>query len=98
MPHNSTKRVSGGNARRTTKIPTTTAITLAPTHVRPDVAAQYCGLSAFRIEELMRSGLLGYKIVPGSDSRVIPLKVLDKFMDSLPLQSGALAGRGCNAA
>jgi hypothetical protein len=84
--------------RRTAKPSTTTVINLTPRSVRPDVAAQYLGTVPSRIEELMRDGLLKFKILPGSDARVIPLKELDKFFDDLPLQSGALAGRGKNAA
>ena len=66
--------------------------------MRPDVAAQYLGVSPFRVEEWMRDGLLEFVVPPGSDSRVIPIRVLDEFFDSLPLQKGALAGRGRNVA
>jgi hypothetical protein len=83
--------------RRTAK-PSTVVIHLTPKAVRPDVAAQYLGVTPFRIEELMRDGLLEFKILPGSDSRVVPIAALDKFFDSLPAQRGALAGRGRNVA
>ncbi len=79
---------------KTSKPSTTVVLQITPKGMRPDVAAQYLGVSPFRIEELMRDGLLGFKILPGSDSRVIPVKVLDAFFDTLPLQNGALAGRG----
>lgn len=69
-----------------------------PKAMRPDVAAQYLGVTPFRIEEWLREGLLEFIVPPGSDSRVIPIKVLDKFFDSLPLQKGTLAGRGRSAA
>lgn len=71
---------------------------LAPIGLRPDCAAQYLGTTPFRIEELMREGVLEFVILPGGDSRVIPIEVLDKFFANLPRQKGALAGRGRNAA
>jgi hypothetical protein len=92
-------RTSGNSpTRRTAKPTTTTVIQITPKAVRPDVAAQYLGVTPFRIEELMREGLLEFKILPGSDSRVISIDALDKFFDSLPNQKGALAGRGRNLA
>ena len=42
--------------------------------------------------------LRGFVVPPGSDSRVIPIDVLDKFFSNLPRQKGALAGRGRNVA
>jgi predicted site-specific integrase-resolvase len=66
--------------------------------MRPDVAAQYLGVTPFRVEEWMREGLLEFVVPPGTDSRVIPVDVLDKFFSSLPRQKGALAGRGRNVA
>jgi hypothetical protein len=83
--------------RRTAKPPSTAVvIQLTPKGVRPDVAAQYLGVTPFRIEEWMRDGLLEFVVPPGSDSRVVPIEVLDKFFSSLPRQKGVLAGRGRN--
>ena len=79
------------------KLPIATVV-LSPRALRPDVAAEYLGVTPFRIEEWMREGLLEFVVPPGSDTRVIPITVLDKFFDSLPRQKGALAGRGRNAA
>jgi len=62
--------------------------------VRPDIAAQMLGVSPFRIEELMRSGQLQFRLLPGSDERTIPVSELIRFYDSLPLQTGKLEGRG----
>jgi hypothetical protein len=42
----------------------------------------------------MRDGTLEYVIVPGSDTRVILVETLDKFITGLPRQNGKLAGRG----
>jgi hypothetical protein len=38
----------------------------------------------------MREGLLEYVIPSGSDTRTIPLEVLDKCFDGLPRQKGSL--------
>jgi hypothetical protein len=89
---------ASSSSRKTVKPSTTTVIQLIPRGMRPDVAAQYLGVAPFRIEEWMRQGLLKFVIPPGTDERVIPVKVLDEFFDSLPLQTGALPGRGRNAA
>jgi hypothetical protein len=80
-----------------TKPPIAAVIQCTPKAVRPDVAAQYLGVTPFRIEEWMREGLLEFVVPPGSDSRVILVKTLDDFITSLPRQKGALAGRGRNA-
>jgi hypothetical protein len=45
-----------------------------------------------------KSGRLEFVVPPGTDSRVIPVDVLDKFFSGLPRQKGALAGRGRNVA
>lgn len=84
--------------KKTAKPSSAVVIQFTPKALRPDAAAQYLGTTPFRIEELMREGLLEFKILPGSDSRVISIEVLDKFFDSLPSQKGVLAGRGRSAA
>jgi hypothetical protein len=71
---------------------------LTPRALRPDAAAQYLGVTPYRVEEWMREGLLEFIVPPGSDSRIILVETLDKFIASLPRQKGALAGRGRNAA
>jgi hypothetical protein len=86
------------SGRKTAKPPTAAVIQFAPKAVRPDVAAQYIGVTPFRIEEWMREGLLEFIVPPGSDSRVILVETLDRFITSLPRQKGALAGRGRNVA
>jgi hypothetical protein len=78
--------------------PSRAVIQFTPKAMRPDVAAQYLGVTPFRVEEWMREGLLEFVVPPGTDSRVIPVDVLDKFFSSLPRQKGALAGRGRNVA
>jgi hypothetical protein len=65
--------------RKTVKPSTTTVIQLTPKGLRPDAAAEYLGVTPFRIEEWMSEGLLKYVVPPGTDSRVIPVKVLDEF-------------------
>jgi hypothetical protein len=100
MPRSTDLSKTSGTSptKKTAKPSTATVIQFTPRALRPDVAAQYLGTTPFRIEELMRDGLLEFKILPGSDSRVIPIAVLDKFFDSLPSQKGTLAGRGRNVA
>src|SRR5690349_19876874 len=71
---------------------------LAPRALRPDAAAHYLGVTPYRVEEWMREGLLEFIVPPGSDSRIILVETLDKFIVGLPRQKGALAGRGKNSA
>jgi hypothetical protein len=71
----------------------TVVVQITPKALRPDAAAVYLGVSPFRIEEWMREGLLEYVIPPGTDTRVIPVAVLDKFLASLPRQKGTLEGK-----
>jgi predicted site-specific integrase-resolvase len=71
---------------------------MTPRALRPDAAAQYLGVTPFRIEEWMRDGLLEFIVPPGSDARVILVETLDSFIASLPRQKGTLAGRGRNVA
>lgn len=45
-----------------------------------------------RIEELMRDGVLPFRIVGGA--RVIAIEDLDKYFESIPKRNGKLPGRG----
>jgi len=69
-------------------------VSITPRALRPDAAGRYLGISSFRIEELMREGVLEFVIVPGSDTRVVLVETLDKFITGLPRQNGKLPGRG----
>jgi hypothetical protein len=69
-------------------------VSIQPHALRPDTAAAYAGVTPFRVEQWLREGLVPFIVPPGSDTRIILVSDLDKFLDSLPKQSGKLAGRG----
>ncbi len=68
------------------------SLSLRPRGMRPNIAAQYLGCTPFHIEELMRGGILPFRILGGQ--RVIDVADLDKYFDSVSRQSGRLSGRG----
>ena len=75
---------------------TTTAnnirITIVPRGLRPVAAALYLGVAAARIEDLMREGKLPFRML--GDTRVLDIRDLDAYFESIPTQTGRLAGRG----
>jgi hypothetical protein len=75
---------------------TPTVVQVSPIGLRPPAAAARIGSTAFHVEELMRDGLLPYKIVGGQ--RVIPVSALDKYFESLPERTGSLPVRGVHLA
>jgi excisionase family DNA binding protein len=71
-------------------------LAIAPRCLRPPAAAIYLGTTPFYIEELMRNGELPFVLIGGA--RVVTIEALNKYVDSLPVQSGKLAGRGIHIA
>ena len=63
-----------------------------PRGMRPNIAAHYLGCTPFHIEELMRNGILPFRILGGQ--RVVDVEDLDKYFESLPKQTGRVSGRG----
>ena len=63
-----------------------------PRAMRPPMAALYIGTTPFGIEELMRNGTLPFKVV--GQSRVIMREELDRYIETVPPQTGKLSGRG----
>ena len=67
-------------------------LSLRPRGMRPNIAAHYLGCTPFHIEELMRDGILPFRILGGQ--RVIDVADLDQYFASVPKQTGRLNGRG----
>ncbi len=67
-------------------------LSIQPKCLRPPACAAYLGCTPFAIEELMRDCTLPFVLIGGA--RVVTVEALNKYVDSLPAQSGKLAGRG----
>ena len=72
--------------------PTSVTLHLRQLGLRPPASAAYLGTTPFHIEELMRDGVLPFRIVGGA--RVIAIEDLDKYFESIPKQTGRLRARG----
>ena len=68
--------------------PTSVALLLRPRGLRPPAAAAYLGTTPGQIEELMRDGILPYRVL--GNSRVVAVEDLDAYIDSIPKQTGKL--------
>jgi hypothetical protein len=67
---------------------------VSPRALRPLEAAAYIGTTPWAIEEAMRDGLLGFKII--GKARVIPVEELDKYFNKFETVTGKLPGVGKN--
>jgi hypothetical protein len=81
--------------RKPTQNPSTTSGTspgiplfLRPRALRPPAAADYLGTTSGNIEQLMRDGILPFRVL--GQVRVIAVEDLDQYLDSLPKQTGKL--------
>ena len=63
---------------------------LRPRALRPPAAADYLGTTPGNIEQVMRDGVLPFRVL--GQVRVIAIEDLDAYLDSLPKQSGKLRG------
>jgi excisionase family DNA binding protein len=61
---------------------------LRPRALRPPAAADYLGTTPGNIEQLMRDGVLPFRVL--GQVRVIAIEDLDAYLDSLPKQTGKL--------
>ena len=61
---------------------------LRPRALRPPAAADYLGTTPGNIEQLMRDGVLPFRVL--GQVRVIAIEDLDQYLDSLPKQTGKL--------
>jgi excisionase family DNA binding protein len=61
---------------------------LRPRALRPPAAADYLGTTPGQIEQLMRDGVLPFRVL--GQVRVIAIEDLDAYLDSLPRQTGKL--------
>jgi hypothetical protein len=61
---------------------------LRPRALRPPAAADYLGTTPGNIEQLMRDGVLPFRVL--GQVRVIAIEDLDAYLDSLPKQHGKL--------
>jgi excisionase family DNA binding protein len=61
---------------------------LRPRALRPPAAAEYLGTTPGNIEQLMRDGVLPFRVL--GQVRVIAIEDLDAYLDSLPKQTGKL--------
>ena len=69
---------------------------LRPRALRPPAAADYLGTTPGNIEQLIRDGVLPFRVL--GQVRVIAIEDLDKYFDSLATQEGKLVGRGIHIA
>ena len=61
---------------------------LRPRALRPPAAADYLGTTPGNIEQLMRDGVLPFRVL--GQVRVIAIEDLDAYLNSLPKQFGKL--------
>jgi hypothetical protein len=61
---------------------------LRPRALRPPAAADYLGTTPGNIEQLMRDGVLSFRVL--GQVRVIAIEDLDAYLDSIPKQTGKL--------
>src|SRR5216683_1404995 len=80
------------NLSQTSGTSPTVVVSLRPRGLRPPAAAAYLGCTPFAIEEAMRSGALRFRIVGGC--RVVAIKDLDRYFESIQPQTGKREGRG----
>jgi excisionase family DNA binding protein len=66
----------------------TVPLFLRPRALRPPAAADYLGTTPGNIEQLMRDGVLPFRVL--GQVRVIAIEDLDAYLDSLPKQTGKL--------
>jgi hypothetical protein len=68
--------------------PSSVQLFLRPRALRPPAAADYLGTTPGNIEQLMRDGVLPFRVL--GQVRVIAIEDLDAYLDSLPRQTGKL--------
>ena len=64
----------------------TITFSISPRGMRPHVAAAYLGTTPSRIDEVMRDGMLPFRML--GDARVIAVADLNQYFDSLPKETG----------
>ena len=63
----------------------TITISISPPGMRPHLAAAYLGTTPSRIEELMRDGMLPFRML--GDARVIAVEDLNEYFDSVNVRA-----------
>jgi hypothetical protein len=76
------------NLSQTSGTSPTIPLFLRPRALRPPAAADYLGTTPGNIEQLMRDGILPFRVL--GQVRVIAIEDLDAYLDSLPKQTGKL--------
>ena len=76
------------NSNHASSTPLTIPLFLRPRALRPPAAADYLGTTLGNIEQLMREGVLPFRVL--GQVRVIAIEDLDQYLDSLPKQTGKL--------